>query len=150
MRAVRPKLQLCVGLGVFLLLLVSCQVGAGATPHPVISSVQTGADCRQGDHAYDDAQLGWAFCYPGTWRFNERFQRSDAPAGTDATFDVVNEPACASPEIAGGRPVCPPDSGLFGFMIVGTYQRGTATSLADWLKAAEPGDTDTEPITWGN
>jgi hypothetical protein len=150
MRAAVAKLQLCVGLAVFLLALVSCQAGGGARPQPVISSVQTGADCRQGDHAYGDAQLGWAFCYPGTWRFNERFQRSDVPAGTDATFDVINEPPCASPPEAGARPVCPPDSGLFGFMIVGTYQRGSAASLADWLKASAPGDSATEPISWGN
>jgi hypothetical protein len=112
--------------------------------------VQTGASCEQGDHAYDDRQLGWAFCYPGTWRFTQRIQRSDSPPGTDATFDVVNEPPCASPPEPGGRPVCPPSSGLFGFMIVGTYQRGTVSGLADWLKANEPADTATEPLSWGN
>ena len=150
MRAVPAKLQLSLALAVFLLALVSCQFGTGARPEPTISSVQTGAKCAQGDHAYDDAQLGWAFCYPGTWRFNERFQRSDAPQGTDATFDVVNEPPCASPTEPGARPVCPPDAGLFGFMIVGTYQRGSAAGLADWLKVSEPGDSSTDPITWGN
>ena len=149
MRAVPAKLQLSLALGLFLLALAGCQYGTG-TPRPTISSVQAGAKCTQGDHAYGDAQLGWAFCYPGTWRFNERFQRSDAPPGTDATFDVVNEPPCASPSVPGGRPACPPEAGLFGFMIVGTYQRGSANSLADWLKASEPGDAATEAITWGN
>ena len=150
MRAVPGKLQLSLSLCVFLLALVSCQPGTGSTPKPAISSVQTGAKCDQGDHAYTDAQLGWAFCYPGTWRFNERFQRSDVPPGTDATFDVINEPPCSSPPLPGGRPVCPADAGLFGFMIVGTYQRGSAASLGDWLKASEPADTDTDAINWAN
>src|SRR5919201_6883720 len=112
MRAVPAKLQLSVALAVFLLVVTSCQYGAGQRPQPAISTVQSGAKCDQGDHAYDDAKLGWAFCYPGTWRFNERFQRSDAPLGTDATFDVINEPPCGSPPLPGARPVCPPDAGL--------------------------------------
>ena len=150
MRAVPARLQLSLGLLVFLTGLAACQPGTGSHPQPTVSSVQTGARCNQGDHAYDDAQFGWALCYPGTSRFTQRFQRSDSPPGTDSTFDVVNEPPCASPAEPGGRPVCPPDEGLFGFMIVGTYARGSSGSLADWLKSAEPGDTSTDPISWGN
>src|SRR5205823_940616 len=118
MRALPARLHLSLGLLVFLTGLAACQPGTGSHPQPTVSSVQTGARCNQGDHAYDDAQFGWAFCYPGTWRFTQRFQRSDSPPGTDSTFDVVNEPPCASPAEPGGRPVCPPDEGLFGFMIV--------------------------------
>ena len=40
--------------------------------------------------------------------------------------------------------------GLFGFMIIGSYDRGDSQSLKAWLADNEPDDTDTTPIQWGN
>jgi hypothetical protein len=149
MRAVRPNLQLRIALVLFLAL-AGCQpIGAPPKPHPTVSSMQSGLHCAPGDHAYTDAQLGWGFCYPGTWRFSERFQASERPVGTDTAFDVVNAPPCAPP-VQGGQPQCPPDSGLFAFMIIGTYERGSSPDLADWLGAEAPADQQTAPVTWGN
>ena len=150
MRAVHPKLQALIWAAA-LAAVCACDGGAGErVPHPSVSTVQTGIRCDSGDHGYNDAQLGWAFCYPGTWRFSQRFQQSDKPPGTDATFDIVNEPPCAAPSPAGARPSCPPEEGLFGFMIVGTYQRGGSPTLDDWLKAEVPRDAAADPIEWGN
>jgi hypothetical protein len=150
MRPVPPNLQLLLGAALFLAL-AGCQVG-GAVPHaqPSVQTVQSGLRCDSGDHAYNDAQMGWGFCYPGTWRFSQRFQASEKPPGTDSAFDVVNDPPCASPAQAGAKPQCPPDAGLFAFMIVGTYARGTSSDLGGWLEAEAPGDAATEPISWGN
>jgi hypothetical protein len=152
MRAVPRHLQLRVAVAIFLVIATAaCQPGGGRpNGRPTVTNVQAGLHCGSGDHGYNDPQFGWGFCYPGTWRFSERLQASQKPIGTDSAFNVVNAPPCASPAQRGGEPQCPPDAGLFAFMVVGTYERGTSTDLADWLSAEEPADTDTEAITWGN
>jgi hypothetical protein len=46
--------------------------------------------------------------------------------------------------------VCSPNAGLFAFMIISTYLRGTSASLADWT-LANPGLVQKgDPISWGN
>lgn len=149
------------------LALAGCQPGSAS--HPVPSVAQIGADlkCSTGDHAFEDPQLGWGFCYPNTWKYIERAQAVSTPQGVDLTFDFTCLSQC--------RMVTPGTTGnnLFGFMIVSTYERGTATDLASWVAAnlgprtspspsagASPSSAATpspsaspstlEPITWGN
>ena len=120
------------------LVLVACQPGTNT--HPVPSVVQIGADlhCTGGDHGFEDAQVGWGFCYPATWKYNERAQ-SISPNELDLTFDITDIP-CASPSpVAGGgaspHPVCSPGAGLFAFMIISTYSRGNSANLSAWVQA---------------
>ncbi len=118
------------------LVLVACQPGTNT--HPVPSVVQIGADlhCRGGDHGFEDTQVGWGFCYPATWKYNERAQSVSANE-LDLTFDITDIP-CASPSPVAGnaspRPVCSPGAGLFAFMIVSTYSRGNSANLAAWVQ----------------
>jgi len=118
------------------LVLVACQPGTNT--HPVPSVVQIGADlhCTGGDHGFEDTQVGWGFCYPATWKYNERAQSVSANE-LDLTFDITDIP-CASPSPVAGnaspRPVCSPGAGLFAFMIVSTYSRGNSANLAAWVQ----------------
>ncbi len=141
------------------ILLAACQLGSPvnrATP----SVPQIGADlkCQRGDHAFEDNVAGWGFCYPGTWKYTEHAQSVASPAELDIVLDITDVP-CVFPSAAPGgpspNPVCSEGAGLFGLMIVYTYERGGAASLADWIQAntrpssssrSNPGD----PITWGN
>lgn len=135
--------------------LAGCQPNS---PHPVPSVQQIGADlkCAEGDHAFEDQQAGWAFCYPGTWRYIERSQASQSPPGLDLTFDVTFAPPtpvlCGSPSpVAGGAtPRAAPCSGQFAFMIISTYERESAPDLASWATANLPPGTALTPISWGN
>ena len=161
-----------VPLTLLLLLLAACQ--PGNTPRPVPSVSQIGGDlnCASGDHGYEDVQAGWGFCYPGTWKYNERAQSSSSPSGLDLTFDITDVP-CTSPPPGTGtpsaRPVCSPNAGLFAFMIISTYERDGAPDLASWIAAnlvphptptgspsprSTPSPSPTppafEPIQWGN
>lgn len=101
-----------------------------ATPAP-------GPACG-GDHLLQDPTLGWAFCYPPTWKFLERTQSSDTPRGVDVTLDISDAVAQGS------------EQGQVGFVIIGTYDRGSATSLSGWLAANGLGDLQLEPISWGD
>lgn len=132
-----------------LLATAGCQPGSGG--HPVPSVPQIGADlhCRNGDHGYEDQQAGWGFCYPGTWRYIERSQASESPPGLDLTFDITDF-ACASPVPGGAAPQCSPDAGLFAFMVVSTYQRGSSPDLASWIQANMKNPPASESISWGN
>ena len=133
-----------------LLAFAGCQPASG--PRPVPSVPQIGADlkCGAGDHGYEDAQAGWGFCYPGTWRYTERAQSSTSPIGLDLTFDITYAPPsaapCAKTRPAGGGP-CPGD---FAFMIVSTYERGSSSNLADWVTANLKTSSVLQPIDWGN
>jgi hypothetical protein len=119
--------------------LAACQLGPSDT-HPVPSVSQIGSDlkCPAGDHAFEDVQAGWGFCYPATWRYIEHAQPSTNPLGLDLTFDITDVP-CVTPSAIPGQgspvPICSPNAGLFGFMIVSTYERQGATSLSDWVRA---------------
>lgn len=122
------------------LLLAVCSTGSSPPrPTPTITTEGANVHCSNGDHGLDHSlQFGWTFCYPGTWRFQERLQPSSHPAGVDDTFDIVND-----------LPAGQAGSGDFGFVIVGTYELGGASDLASWMKANE-GGAELTPIRWGN
>jgi hypothetical protein len=109
------------------------------TPAPTIRTEGQGIRCPGSDHGIDEVQFGWSWCYPSTWKFQERLQPTTAPSGVDATFDIVND-----------LPSGQSGSGDFGFLIVGTYQIGSTPSLADWVAANIGSDEQLTPISWGN
>jgi hypothetical protein len=131
------------------LVLAGCQ--AGPTPRPVPSVAQIGSNlkCASGDHGFEDSQAGWGFCYPGTWKYQERSQGSTSPPGLDLTFDITDIP-CTSPTGASARPVCSPDAGLFAFMIISTYERGGSPNLASWEQANLVVVPSSDSISWGD
>jgi hypothetical protein len=115
---------------------------ATPTPAPTIRTEGQGVKCPGGDHGIEEVQFGWSWCYPSTWKFQERLQPTlpkTLPVGVDATFDIVND-------IPQGQP----GSGDFGFLIVGTYQVGTASDLPAWVTANIGGDEQLTSIGWGN
>jgi hypothetical protein len=126
-----------------LVALAGCQPN---TPRPVPSVPQIGADlkCGSGDHAYEDPAGGWGFCYPASWKYTVRAQtmQSPDPVELDVTFDITNDPC--------GKSGCDPTEGLFGYMIVSTYERGGSASLSDWLGENLKSASASEPIAWGN
>lgn len=131
-----PRVMRRLSLAVLVLLLAACQ--SGPTDRPVPSVAQIGGDlkCATGDHGFADAQAGWGFCYPATWRYNEKSQASTIPAGLDLTFDITDIPCVAASAAPGSptiAPVCSPNAGLFAFMIISTYERGNSTGLFDWV-----------------
>ena len=129
--------------------LAGCQ--PANSPRPVPSVPQNGGDlkCSQGDHQLVDQQAGWGFCYPGTWRYTERSQSSQSPPGLDLTFDITNVPPTpiACPSSSGPQTGC---SGIFAFMIISTYERGSSTDLASWIAANLKPNQDLQSIPWGN
>lgn len=137
------------------ILLAACQLGSPdnrATP----SVTQIGSDlkCHNGDHAFEDNVAGWGFCYPGTWKYNLHAQSVATPPELDLIFDVTNVP-CPIPSSQSPAAQCTaPDSGLFGLMIVYTFQRGDSATLSDWIQAnsgsVSSARVSTTPISWGN
>lgn len=121
------------------LLLSACETAAAPAPQPSVGVVGSTIRCSGVDHAIDDPQLGWGFCYPGSWRFRERAQQLDAPTGVDTTFDIVD----ASPRGSS-------NSGKTGFMILGTYELGPSSTLQDWLDRYVDKGLESTPIEWGN
>jgi hypothetical protein len=135
------------------LVLAGCQPGPNT--HPVPSVQQIGGDlkCATGDHSFEDVQAGWGFCYPGVWRYNERSQsyHSPDPALLDLTFDITDVSVpCPSGVASSTRPGCSPTGGFYGFMIISTYERGGAGTLATWVQANLPAGAGNQPIRWGN
>ncbi len=136
-------------------LLAACQLGSPVNrATPSVSQIGSDLKCQNGDHPFEDNVAGWGFCYPGTWKYNLRAQSVASPPELDLVFDITNFP-CVFPSAAKGQspePVCTgADAGLFGLMIVYTYQRGSAISLSDWMQSnfkplPSPGDS----ISWGN
>jgi len=125
-----------------LLLLASCTLPGQAqkpSPAPTIRTEGQGVKCAGGDHGIDEVQFGWSWCYPGSWKFQERLQPSPHPTGVDATFDIVND-----------LPSGQPGSGDFGFLIVGTYEIGGTPSLQDWVTANIGAEEQLTMISWGN
>jgi len=146
------------------LALAACQPGTNTHPVPSVAQIGSDLHCAGGDHAFEDLQVGWGFCYPSTWQYHEGAQSSATPPGLDLTFDVTDIP-CSSPapgSKASVRPSCAPNAGLFAFMIISTYERGDSSSLAAWVKAnLTPQPTQSpqpsqspqpalQPIQWGN
>ena len=134
--------------------LAACQFGPQDT-RPVPSVRQIGSDlkCSPGDHGYED-QVGWGFCYPGTWQYVLKSQSNNVPIPElDLIFDVTNVPCTSPSPIAGQgspRPVCASGAGLFGVIIVSTYARNNAPSLASWMQANLKPVPDIQTISWGN
>jgi hypothetical protein len=138
------------------LAIVACQPGTNAHPVPSVAQIGSDLHCTGGDHGFEDSQAGWGFCYPGTWKYNERSQfqtPATAPAELDLTFDITDIP-CESPAPGRGtpsaRPICSPNAGLFAFMIVSTFERGGSPSLASWVQANLKPPPTLTPIDWGN
>jgi hypothetical protein len=156
--------------------LVACQ-GTDNRPVPSVNQIGSDLKCQGKDHAYADP-VGWGFCYPEHWKYNLRAQPSVDARGLqelDITFDITDVPCvlssptaaqptpqpvcdpdilCLTPTPSPGQPtpepVCTPQVGLFGYMIVSTYQRGGAPSLASWVTDDLKLDATGTPITWGN
>jgi hypothetical protein len=114
---------------------------------PSVPQIGGNLKCAQGDHGYEDLQAGWAFCYPGTWKYIERSQAIPSPSGLDLTFDITNVPCTTPPS---GRPQCSPDAGLFAVMIISTYQREGSANLASWVGVNLKPAPDVQTISWGN
>lgn len=142
-----PAMKLVALVGI--LAFAGCQSVASSRPVPSVAEIGSGLKCASGDHGFSDFQAGWGFCYPGSWKYNERSQGSVSPPGLDLTFDITDVPCTTAPG-ASAAPVCSPDAGLFAFMIISTYERGSATSLADWLQANMAPVPASQPISWGN
>jgi hypothetical protein len=160
-RTIRPGVSRVLrrlSLAFVLLVLAACQ--SGPISHPVPSVAQIGGDlkCATGDHGFADSQVGWGFCYPATWRYNERSQPSTTPPGLDLTFDITDIPCVQASAAPGGptvNPVCSPNAGLFAFMIISTYERGNSPSLTAWVQTNGK-DVSIDPaavltaIPWGD
>ena len=145
-----PKILAAAAL---VLLLASCQVGSSPRPVPTVPQIGSGLKCATGDHGYSDDQLGWGFCYPSSWRYTQKLQATDSPSGVDLTFEITCltdcRPQCPTPE-SGTAASCPTETGLFGFMIISTYDRGGASDLDSWLVAKLPHASRGDPLDWGN
>lgn len=147
-----PKLVAAAGLA---LALAACQIGAPG-PRSVPTVPQIGGDlkCASGDHGYEDQQVGWGFCYPSTWRYTEKIQATDNPTGVDLTFSITClsdcKPQCPTPATGQPPATCATEPGLFGFMIVSTYDRAGAGDLGSWLSTKLPQATKGDPLNWGN
>jgi hypothetical protein len=131
------------------LVLAGCQAGPTTRPVPSVAQIGSNLKCSSGDHGFEDLQAGWGFCYPGTWKYQERSQGSASPPGLDLTFDITDIP-CTSPTGASARPVCSPDAGLFAFMIISTYERGSSPNLTSWEQANLAVVPTSDTISWGN
>ena len=118
--------------------LAACGGSAAPAPGPRVQTEGAGVACPAGDHALADAQLGWSFCYPASWRFRERAQSSPAPVGMDLTFDITDDSQSG------------PDRGLFGYMIIGTYERGSSPTLQGWVATNVGQPSSLQPLAWGN
>jgi hypothetical protein len=147
-----------VSLAVLLLALVACESGSNNRPVPSVAQIGSDIKCAAGDHGFSDSQVGWGFCYPSTWRYNEKSQASSTPLGLDLTFDITDIPCVEASAAPGGppvAPVCSPNAGLFAFMIISTYERGSSTSLTGWVQAngkdvAIGPAAVLSPIPWGD
>lgn len=131
------------------IVLAACQFGPQDT-RPVPSVRQIGSDlkCSSGDHGYEDP-VGWGFCYPGTWEYILKSQSSTAPIPElDLVFDITDLP-CG---VAGkGSPQPPCASPItFGVIIVSTYARNNAPSLAAWVQTNMSPAPEVQTIAWGN
>lgn len=136
------------------ILLAACQLGSPANrATPSVAQIGSDLKCQNGDHPFEDNVAGWGFCYPGTWKYNLRAQSIPSPPELDLVFDITDFP-CTFPSAPAGqtpRPVCSENAGLFGLMVVYTYERGEATSLSDWIQSnMNPAPSPGETISWGN
>jgi len=137
-----------------LAMLAACSPGPTTVPVPQVTELGADLHCPNPDHGYEDAQAGWGFCYPSTWKYLPHTQNSAAPVGEDSTFDITDDSPCTTPP-AGAPPSCPATRGLFAFMIISTYDRGNSATLSDWVAKNESStfiDSFKNPssISWAN
>ena len=139
---------------VLLFLLNACQLGPATHPVPSVNVIGSDLNCPASDHGFEDGQGGYGFCYPATWRYLERVTNgTDAgPMHLDIYLSITDVPCVPGTPVAGEspRPVCEPQAGLFGVMVVSTYHRAGATDLAGWMTANMKPVPVGQSIQWGN
>jgi len=133
MRPELPGKPLLIAASLMVLIAYTGNSGVAPSPSASLPPGATGLRCAAQDHGLNLQQLGWSFCYPADWKYIEREVGTTTPRGVDTTLDIVGA-----------------NDGLFGFMIIGSYDRNGATSLNAWLAANAPDDQDATAITWGN
>jgi hypothetical protein len=119
-----------------LLALAGCQSGPTSRPVPSVAQIGSNLKCSSGDHGFEDSQAGWGFCYPGTWKYQEKAQSTQSPVELDLTFNITDIGA--------------ENSGLFAFMIISTFERGGSANLAAWERVNLPSVPEGQSISWGN
>ncbi|MDQ6878858.1 MAG: hypothetical protein M3082_14445 [Candidatus Dormibacteraeota bacterium] len=136
-----------------IVLIGACQSPPVNRPVPTVAQIGADLNCPTPDHGFEDSEAGWGFCYPATWKYFEKSQVYLQPIHRlDLTFDVTDVPCVLGTPAAGEtpHPVCSPGAGLFGFVIISTWDRGTAPDLATWMKAYLSPLPAAQPIVWGN
>jgi hypothetical protein len=121
-----------------LIALAGCQSGPNSRPVPSVAQIGSNLKCSTGDHGFEDSQAGWGFCYPGTWRYQEKAQstQSPGPVELDLTFNITD--------------VGTENSGLFAYMIISTFERAGSPSLAVWEQTNMSSVPQGQSISWGN
>ena len=147
-----PPLIQVLALFVVAAAVAGCQPGTSNRPVPSVVQIGSDLSCATGDHGFEDVQVGWGFCYPGTWRYQEKSQSSASPSPSelDLTFDITDIPCTSPAPGSSAGPVCSPGAGLFAFMIISTYQRNGASNLAAWEQSNLPLTSPGQTIQWGN
>jgi hypothetical protein len=122
-----------------------------STAVPSVAQIGGDLNCASGDHGFEDGNAGWGFCYPGTWKYNERVAGDSTHL--DIVLDITDVPCTTPSPVAGGetpRPVCSPNAGLFGLMLISTYERAGAPDLAAWMQTNLTPVPTASSIVWGN
>ncbi|HVC75702.1 MAG TPA: hypothetical protein VND96_04205 [Candidatus Micrarchaeaceae archaeon] len=139
---------------VLLFLLNACWGGPVSHPAPSVAQIGSDLNCPSGDHGFEDGQAGWGFCYPATWQYLERVANPvDAgPTHLDILLSITDVPCVPASPVAGvaPAPVCQPNAGLFGLMVISTYDRAGATDLASWMQTNLKPVPVGQAIQWGN
>jgi hypothetical protein len=148
MPSILPRKTLAAMAG--MLVLAGCQTGPQTHPVPSVQQIGSDLKCASADHAFEDIQAGWGFCYPGAWKYVERSQSLVNPPGLDLTFEITDIPCTVVPSGSQARPSCAPDAGRFGFMIISTYERGNSANLAAWEQTNMKTVPTSESLRWGN
>ncbi len=115
--------------------LAACQFGPQDTrPAPSVRQIGSDLKCASVDHGYEDP-VGWGFCYPKTWQYILKSQSSTTPiAELDLVFDITDLP-CGTPGKGSPQQAPCPSPVTFGVIIISTYTRNNAPSLAAWIQA---------------
>jgi hypothetical protein len=139
---------------VLLFLANACTQGPVTRPAPSVAQIGSDLNCTSADHGFEDGQAGWGFCYPSTWQYLERVANPvDAgPTHLDILLSITDVPCVQGSPIAGAtpRPTCAPNAGLFGLMVISTYDRAGASDLTTWMQTnLKPAPTG-QSIQWGD
>src|SRR5487761_541390 len=140
---------------VLLSVLSACQFRpVAAHPPPSVTVIGSDLNCPDGDHGCEDGQAGWGVCYPATWQYLERVANPvDAgPTHLDILLSSTDVPCVPGTPRAGEtpNPVRQPNAGLFGLMVISTYDRAGATDLASWMQTNLKPVPVGQAIQWGN